>query len=190
MDYLRKTVFTLSLIFISFTAFSQESVSKPKFQVGLSGLPIIHLDFPQRGFALYGNMGYYLNKRIVAGARPFFGYLKSKRTGNIWIRSLGLNVYSRFYFSTGRLAFFGEVHSGIGNIWEKTAADVQPLARLLWNYAFGPGLDIQLTKERYWNLELLVQYLKMNDLSDPSEFSVGRAVIPTIGLQILLFPDE
>jgi hypothetical protein len=122
----------------------------------------------------------------VLGLRPFYGHLKQKDESSPWIYSAGVNIYSRLYTNTGKWSFFLDLHAGMGSIWEEMDFENNFIRRPLWNYAFGPGLDIQLSKNRIWNLELLVQYLSMNDLSNSSSFSRGQAIIPTIGIQVLI----
>ena len=51
----------------------------------------------------------------------------------------------------------------------------------MFNYAVGPGVDILLSGSVH--LEIIVQYLRMQNIDFPERTTVGNTVIPTIGFQ-------
>lgn len=177
----------LFLLLGVYTADAQETSNGPRMQVGFSGLPIFYMDdgFASglRGYAFYGNVGWYHSPSLVFGLRPFYGKVEFYNETNT---SAGMNVYIRKYLTKKRFKLFLDVNAGLGYIEYDEYVD--PFSSfypdyngVLFNFALGPGVDIGFKNN--WHLELLVQYLEMQNISYPDETTTGRTVIPTIGVQ-------
>ncbi|MEM7102062.1 MAG: hypothetical protein AAF502_02950 [Bacteroidota bacterium] len=182
---------TISVLFItlffgfSSPVFSQNSAGD--FQAGISGLPIIYLNSNSLdGGALTANVGIFLNANLVAGVRPFFGTVSDGNEVNERIIALGANPYFRVYIGNGKVKGFGDINAGFGKLWytsknEAYAEFLSGFDGAMFNLAVGPGIDI-LLKGGY-HIELLIQYLQMQNISHTRNSSLGNTLIPTIGVQ-------
>ncbi|MEM1323384.1 MAG: hypothetical protein AAGG75_24170 [Bacteroidota bacterium] len=188
-----KTYLTFLCAFFLFSVSinAQDSAPASK-QVGVTTLPIIYLnngigtDGGFGGIAVYGNYGWIFKNYNVVGLRPFWGYVDSGSSRNQHLQSLGSNVYYRRYFNRNRLSFFVDANIGLGYIWYSSDSPsfeetLQELNGLMFNYAFGPGVDFEI--KNGWNVELIIQYLQMQNIDHPEDTNVGKSLIPSIGVQ-------
>ena len=184
-------IFSLAINSLHSQTQSTEESSEERFQIGLTGLPLIAITNSPRimtqtyGFALYGNFGWLLDKNHVVGARPF--YAKVAFSDLQETNSAGLNIYYRLYLNQRpKTRLFIEAHTGLGALWyQSNRASIQQFVQqfngLLFNYAFGPGINIKL-KDGY-HLEILTQYIVMQNASFPDNTTVEHAIIPSLGVQ-------
>lgn len=194
--------FTLFFTFLILGVNSADGQTRPTenaMQVGFSGLPIFYLDnsAPKglRGYAFYGNIGWYHSPNLVFGLRPFYGVVN-----DVWsdrMVSFGMNFYVRKYLTHQRWKLFLDANLGIGYLDYQSEYEIDPLSSffppvstysdydgIMGNFAFGPGVDIAI--KNGFHLEVLVQYLEMYNLNYLEETTTGRTVIPTIGIQKII----
>lgn len=166
---------------------SQEILPRNK-QLGLTGLPVIYLNsgLNARGFALYANGGWFISDKISLGARPFFGRVNFGGSPSQEINALGFNFYFRFYFGEGKVMPFFDVNAGVGRLWYTSdnpffQEQIGEVNGAMFNFAFGPGIDIPIGNN--YAIEIVVQYLRMRNISFPEETTIGNTLIPSIGVQ-------
>ena len=167
------------------TAFCFSQEDRPSLQIGLTGLPIFYLngnfivDSPGiDGFATYFTIGQFVSKNIVLGGRPFVGSVNG-------FTSIGGNAYSRYYFGSKKSRAFLDANVGFGKIWFAPNGELQFFNRdalngNLFNFAVGPGMDFHLKNDFY--IEVMVQYLQMENLSNNFGGFIGETIIPSIGV--------
>jgi len=179
--------FLFTLFLMNCASFAQEQESEStanRMQIGLTGLPIIYVNNGQvnpNGLALYSNVGWFIKEKHVLGLRPFLGMVRTNFENAI---ALGGNVYYRYYFNNSDWRIFADANLGFGHIWHQQTAEVfftQVFDGTLFNFAYGFGVDWEI--KNGWSLEILVQYLEMKNLTHPKTTFIGRAIIPSIGLQ-------
>ena len=164
------------------------------FHLGISGLPIIYFNSNSvGGGALAVNAGVFLNSKMVLGIKPFFGTVSDGNEVNERIVSLGGNPYFRYYIGNGKVRGFGDVNAGFGKLWytsknESYAELLSAFNGAMFSFAVGPGLDIML--KGGFHLEILVQYLQMQNITHPRSTTIGNTLIPTIGVQKFFTKDQ
>ena len=173
-----------SLVFLSFSLCHSQSEA-PSKQFGFTGLPVIYPSTNSglgssgvKGYALYLNFGKSISEDFSTGIRPFFGTVQSS-PGELGqrISAAGLNWYGRGHLDMNKSKLFLDVNAGFGRLWYGTGE----ANGWMFNYAIGPGADFHLGKHFY--LEVLVQYLRMRNISYPDETTIGNTIIPSIGIQ-------
>ena len=85
------------IFFFSISINAQDQTKPTSRQIGITGLPIIYLNNGGglNGFALYGNIGWFIKNSNVVGIRPFFGAVDPGFDNFRRLSSLGSNVYYR-----------------------------------------------------------------------------------------------
>ncbi len=180
------------LFFFSTSINAQEQITPVSKQMGITGLPIIYLNNGAgnsggfNGIALYGNLGWFIQNNNVLGVRPFFGLVDSGFDKVQRLHSLGSNIYYRRYLNRNRWSFFVDANLGFGYLWYTSKFNdlnesLNELNGIMFNYAFGPGVDYEINNG--WNIELIFQYLEMKNISHPDDTNVGKTIIPSIGIQ-------
>lgn len=169
---------------------AQEQVKSVSKQIGLTGLPIIYLNNGVgnnglNGIALYGSVGWFFQKYNVVGIRPFYGVVDVGFNGVQRLNSAGSNVYYRRYLNQQKWSFFVDANVGFGHIWYSSKipdfnVSLKELNGIMFNYAVGPGVDYKV--KNGWNIELLIQYLQMKNINHPEDTTVGKTLIPSIGV--------
>lgn len=182
------TRFILSILFLSSCFFSFAQNDFPQNQSGITGLPIIYPNNDDgntvglNGYAIYLSIGKFKSEKTAIGLRPFVGQVDVSFDR---IFSIGLNGYYRRYFGNKNTRAFFDANAGFGglfysNISESVVRDPSDNNGVMFNFAFGPGVDISLQNGYF--IEASIQYLRMRNISKPDGTTVGNTVIPSIGL--------
>ena len=185
-------ILTLGLLFNIPLSGQQDNGHKKQF--GLTGLAIIYPNANSglgvsgiRGYAFYLNAGKFISPRISIGLKPFFGSVDDGwDVFNQKINSLGLNAYSRYHIPIGKSYLFADLSTGFGRLWYNSKDDsysqqLKDSNGTMFNYSLGLGSDIHISNG--WHFEILVQYSRMRNISNPENTSIGKTIIPSIGVQ-------
>ncbi|MEM9545217.1 MAG: hypothetical protein AAGA77_04555 [Bacteroidota bacterium] len=178
------------LLLISIITYGQDDSTSVSKQIGITGLPIYYISGGLNGngfngWALYGNYGWIFNQKNAIGLRPFWGSVNIGFFDDERLHSLGSNIYYRRYLSQDRWSFFVDANIGFGYIWYTSDVinNISENNGVMFNYAFGPGLNYEIKNN--WNIEFLIQYLQMRNISNPEGTTIGNTIIPSIGIQKL-----
>lgn len=190
---MRTSFFLFSILFFfAISINAQEATTTVSKQIGITGLPLLYLNGGTgnapglNGLALYGNAGWFIKKHNVIGLRPFFGIVDSGDEYNQRIHSAGSNVYYRRYLNQKRWSFFVDANAGFGYTWYSSRFPdyddfLKGLNGIMFNCALGPGIDFEINDGL--NIEFIIQYLYMRNISHPDNTTPGKTVIPSIGIQ-------
>lgn len=169
-----KKLILILLVFACFTAKSQ--TEKGTIQVGIGGLPIIYLDNSlPTGYSLRSNIGYFVKDNLAVGVIPFAGRVDD-------MKGVGVAVYSRYYFTNKKLSIFLEGSIGIGRMTYDHAPEYNGTMSTL---SIGPGIGYNVSDKL--TIELLPQYVRFRNESHRDVTRIGKAFIPTIGIQFRPF---
>ena len=177
---LKFTFFTLFFLFVlSFSVQAQDNNLDYKQQVGLTGLPIYYFSGGIQGVSIYGSIGWFTGDHAAIGFRPFYGKVSN-------MQSIGTNLYYRYHFNKNRTKVFFDANIGMGYLWYSGGfIDFDNLRQdpngIMFNYALGPGVDVEIKNGLHF--EFLIQYLRMRNITHPDNTSIGRTLIPSLGIQ-------
>lgn len=168
-----KSILLVILMLASFGCWSQ--TQKGSSQFGLGGLPIVYFDNSlPTGYSLRANVGFFVMDQWSVGIMPFTGKVDD-------IRSFGASLYSRYYLLDKKLSLFIEGSVGFGRL---TYENQPALNGFMSSLTLGPGLSYRL-KENI-QIELLPQYARLRNETNPADSRVGNTFIPTLGIQFFI----
>jgi hypothetical protein len=164
------------LILAFFIYLSSEAQNeKGAFQIGLGGLPIVYIDnSAPTGYSLRANIGYFPINNLSIGILPYIGKVDN-------IKSVGTNIYLRYYLINAKFSLFTEISSGLGNLkYDGTSQYDGTMNSII----VGPGAHYMIKNKL--SIELLVQYARLKNISYPENTLVSNTFIPTIGIQYFI----
>ena len=167
----------IGLIFILiFVHLSSEAQSeKGNFQLGIGGLPIIYPDNSgNTGFSLRVNFGYFPINRLTVGAMPFVGKVDQ-------MKSIGANIYLRYYLMNKRFSLFVEASGGFGNLKYENSSQYNGTMNSI---ILGPGIHYKFKNNLA--IEFLLQYARLKNINYPENTLTGNTFIPTVGIQYFI----
>ncbi len=165
------------LIFLSFFLpfFCQSQTEKGAFHFGIGGLPIFYPDGSlETGYSLRANIGYFPVDKLSIGIMPFLGQVGE-------IKSQGASLYLRYYLLSSRTSIFLEGAAGLGKVKYDNSTY---LNGTMSSYNIGPGVHYMLNDKLA--IELIVQYARLQNITNPENTYVSNTFIPTLGLQYYL----
>lgn len=166
----------LIFFLILFYCGAQAQFEKGTFQVGIGGLPIIYPDdLAETGYSLRANFGYFPIKKLAVGVMPFVGNVED-------MKSIGVNIYLRYYITNKRFSLFAEAGTGFGNLQYE---DSPSYNGTMYSFNIGPGVHYIFKNKLA--IEFLLQYANLRNISYPENTINGNTVIPTLGVQYFIF---
>jgi hypothetical protein len=168
----------IALIFITILIYynSQSQTEKGGFQVGIGGLPIIYPDNSgETGYSLRANFGYFPINKLTVGVMPFVGKVED-------MKSIGANIYLRYYLTNKRFSLFVEASGGFGDLKYEDSPQYNGTMNSI---IFGPG--IHYIFKNNLSIEFIFQYARLRNISYPENTFIGNTLIPTLGIQYFIF---
>ena len=167
----------IAFIFIMLFAFfcSHAQYEKGTFQLGIGGMPIIYPDNSEEtGYSLRANFGYFPINKLVVGLMPFVGKVDQ-------MKSVGANIYLRYYLTNNSFSVFIEASGGFGNLeYENTPQHNGTMTAII----LGPGIHYKFKNNLA--IEFLLQYGRLQNISYPENTATGNTLIPTLGIQYFI----
>jgi len=161
-------------VFLILSHLSMAQFTKGDKYIGISGLPVAWFNngsVQSQGFIVMLYLGKFVSGKISIGAQPYYANLSG------W-KSIGINVYSRYYPVRRRTLFFLEASAGMGAV---TSNDPSTFDNGLASFTLGPGLGYLINKSI--SIELMVQYQQWIIIT---EKNAGRSIVPSVGAIIYL----
>jgi hypothetical protein len=158
---------------------SQAQSEKGTFQLGIGGLPIIYPDNSgETGYAIRANLGYFPINKLSIGLMPFAGKVED-------MKSIGASIYLRYYIINKRFSLFVEGSGGYGNLKYEDSPRYDGTMNSL---NIGPGIHYAFKSKHKnkLNIEFLLQYGRLQNISYPENTATGNTLIPTIGIQYFI----
>lgn len=169
---MKKTALIFLTFLVSFN--SQAQNNKGTFQLGIGGLPIFYPDNSlETGYSLRANIGYFPLKKLTIGLIPFSGKVDD-------MKSIGSNIYLRYYLTKKSFALFIEAGTGFGKLTYEDSPQYNGTMKCI---NLGPG--IHYIFKNNFAIEFLLQYGRLRNINYP-ETSIGNTLIPTLGIQYFI----
>jgi len=169
------------LIIITFSLYlnCHAQTDKASFQIGLGGLPIIYFNGSSpAGYSLRANFGYFPINKLAVGLVPYIGKVD-------YMKSVGVNLYTRYYFLNKKIALFIEANAGFGNLKYETNTQYNGIMSAM---SIGPGIHY-IFKNKI-AIELILQYARLRNISYPEDTMIGNTFIPTVGIQYFIYKKK
>ena len=154
---------------------SQAQCEKGTFQLGIGGMPILYPDDSEDpGYSLRVNFGYFPINKLSVGVMPFIGKVDQ-------MKSIGLNVYLRYYLLNKRFSLFAEASGGFGNLKYENSPQYNGTMNAI---ILGPGIHYKIKNNL--GIEFLLQYGRLRNISYKENTSIGNTLIPSLGIQFFI----